>query len=480
LFADPDAELRDVVTRASLERVLTHYRESGWRADRVVATGDLIQDDSFEAYERFRELMLPLNLRVHCVPGNHDVRDLMKKACCVPPFSYCAYEEVRNWLIVGIDSCLDDESEGDAGGEVSGEELDRLEGVVADSTAPHVMVCLHHPPVLIGSKGLDSVGLRNRSEVVDRLRALARVRVVALGGRMIRILALLAAVVMAWPAWADGDGHPVTMWRVDGRTNTIYLLGSIHLLRAEDHPLPSVIGSAYDEAEVLVMELDMDDLDPAQTQQAFNAAGVMRDGTTLRDLMGDELYARAEAAAARIDVPLEMLAQSEPWLAAMTVELMMLYRIGFQPSLGVEMTMLHRATADGKPIEGLETVEEQLAFLDGLSLPAQREMLLRTLEESARIGEMVDELIEAWRHGDADTLAASLLDSLGTQAELHEALVTGRNRRWAQEIRGWLDDEQDYLVVVGALHLVGEDSVPALLAGQGIGIHQLSEPARLR
>jgi uncharacterized protein YbaP (TraB family) len=297
---------------------------------------------------------------------------------------------------------------------------------------------------------------------------------------MIRILALLAAVVMAWPAWADGDGHPVTMWRVDGRTNTIYLLGSIHLLRAEDHPLPSVIGSAYDEAEVLVMELDMDDLDPAQTQQAFNAAGVMRDGTTLRDLMGDELYARAEAAAARIDVPLEMLAQSEPWLAAMTVELMMLYRIGFQPSLGVEMTMLHRATADGKPIEGLETVEEQLAFLDGLSLPAQREMLLRTLEESARIGEMVDELIEAWRHGDADTLAASLLDSLGTQAELHEALVTGRNRRWAQEIRGWLDDEQDYLVVVGALHLVGEDSVPALLAGQGIGIHQLSEPARLR
>ena len=297
---------------------------------------------------------------------------------------------------------------------------------------------------------------------------------------MIRILALLAAVVMAWPAWADGDGHPVTMWRVDGRTNTIYLLGSIHLLRAEDHPLPSVIGSAYDEAEVLVMELDMDDLDPAQTQQAFNAAGVMRDGTTLRDLMGDELYARAEAAAARIDVPLEMLAQSEPWLAAMTVELMMLYRIGFQPSLGVEMTMLHRATADGKPIEGLETVEEQLAFLDGLSLPAQREMLLRTLEESARIGEMVDELIEAWRHGDADTLAASLLDSLGTQAELREALVTGRNRRWAQEISGWLDDEQDYLVVVGALHLVGEDSVPALLAGQGIGIHQLSEPARLR
>ena len=140
-------------------------------------TGDLIQDDTAEAYQRFRDLLLPLNLRVHCVPGNHDIRDLMRAACCRPPFSYCAYEEFRDWLIVGIDSCI----RGHAGGEVSADELDRLSDIVSRSPAKHVMVCLHHPPVPVGSKWLDSVGLRNGDEVLDRLRSLNRVRLATFG-----------------------------------------------------------------------------------------------------------------------------------------------------------------------------------------------------------------------------------------------------------------------------------------------------------
>ena len=288
-------------------------------------------------------------------------------------------------------------------------------------------------------------------------------------------LALLTTVALAH----DAD-HPVTMWRVEGDTNAVYLLGSIHLLREQDHPLPRVVDTAYEAADVVVMELDMDDLDPAYTQAAFNRAGVMTDGTTLRDLMGDELYARAEEAAAMIDIPLDMLAQSEPWLAAMTVELMMLYRVGFNPMLGVEMTITTRAGADGKPIEGLETVDEQLAFLDGLPLDAQRGMLLQTLTDSAALGESIDDMIDAWHNGDTTALEEGLLSSLEEQPELSDVLLRTRNLRWAETITEWLDDDRNYLVVVGALHLVGDDGVPALLADRGIGIHQLSESASLR
>ena len=177
LFADVDGELRGTNTQASLARVLAHYKASDWRADRVIMTGDLIQDDTAEAYERFRDLLLPLDLRVHCVPGNHDIRDLMRAVCCRPPFSYCAYEEFRDWLIVGIDSCI----RGHAGGEVSSDELDRLSDIVSRSPAKHVMVCLHHPPVPVGSKWLDSVGLRNGDEVLERLRSLNRVRLATFG-----------------------------------------------------------------------------------------------------------------------------------------------------------------------------------------------------------------------------------------------------------------------------------------------------------
>jgi len=270
------------------------------------------------------------------------------------------------------------------------------------------------------------------------------------------------------------------MWQVDGKTNSVYVLGSIHLLREQDHPLPSVIDMAYDDAEVIVMELDMDDMDPAYTQMAFNRAGVRTDGTTLRDLMGDAAYSKAEEAAAEVDIPLDMLAQSEPWLAAMTAEIMLLYRIGFNPMLGVEMTMTNRAVRDGKPIEGLETVDEQLAFLDGLPLDVQSDMLIQTLTDGAALGESIDTLIDAWRYGDMAVLESGMLDAIEEQSELNEVLISGRNRRWAEAIAGWLDDDRDYLVVVGALHLVGDEGVPALLAKRGLGIQQLSEPAGLR
>ena len=121
--------------------------------------------------------MLPLKLRVHCVPGNHDVRDLMKAVCCRPPFSYCAYEEIGDWLLVGIDSCVTD----DAGGAVSDEELNRLSDIVVRSAAKHVLVALHHPPVPMGSKWLDSVGLGNGDQFLERLRTLNRVRATVFG-----------------------------------------------------------------------------------------------------------------------------------------------------------------------------------------------------------------------------------------------------------------------------------------------------------
>lgn len=143
----------------------------------MLVTGDLIQDDSEEAYARFRDLLLPLKLRVHCVPGNHDIRDQMEAVCARPPFSYCAWEEIGDWLLIGIDSCV----RGDAGGAVSRDELDRLSDIVVRSPAHHVLVALHHPPVPMGSAWLDSVGLSNGDQVLERLRTLTRVRAAIFG-----------------------------------------------------------------------------------------------------------------------------------------------------------------------------------------------------------------------------------------------------------------------------------------------------------
>ncbi len=273
---------------------------------------------------------------------------------------------------------------------------------------------------------------------------------------------------------AIAEGSLTSAWLAEGATNRVYLLGSVHLLRESDYPLPAVVDDAYADAETLVMEIDMDDLDPVATQSLVNELGMLPDGESLADLMGSDMYARAEEAAAAIDIPIDMLEQSEPWLAAMTVEQMLLFRMGFNPMLGVEMRLTDRARSDGKPIEGFETAEEQLLFLDGLSLEAQREMLLQTLIDSAELQEIMDDTIEAWRKGDTAFIEETMLADMQQYEELNKVIVVDRNHRWTDAIEEMLDDEDDYLVIVGTLHLVGDDGVPRLLEKRGIRIRQLA------
>ena len=276
-------------------------------------------------------------------------------------------------------------------------------------------------------------------------------------------------------ALADSAGHPVTLWMAEGTSNHVYLLGSVHLLREEDHPLPRVIDEAYDEAETLYMELDMDDLDPLLMQATINRLGMLEEGTSLRDVMGEELYEEAMAVAVELEIPLEMLERTEPWFAAITVEQLALARIGFNPSYGVEMYLLKKASRDGKTILGFESVEQQLAYLDGLSLDAQLALLMQTLTESAAIREVMDDLILAWRSGDIDFLEQTLLDDVSGYPELYDTIVANRNRLWVDTIDELLEQGEDYLVVVGALHLVGEDGVPQLLRQRGVRITQMHE-----
>ena len=177
LFADSDSSLRGIVTHSSFCRVLAHIEQCAWPADLISVTGDLIQDDSRAAYDRFCELMRPLGLPVYCIPGNHDVRALMRDALRASPFHYCASIERHNWLIAGIDSCI----AGEAGGCIVADEMRRLDHVLASTSAEHVLICLHHPPLPVGSSWLDQVGLRNGDELLRLLADNGKVRATIFG-----------------------------------------------------------------------------------------------------------------------------------------------------------------------------------------------------------------------------------------------------------------------------------------------------------
>jgi 3',5'-cyclic-AMP phosphodiesterase len=177
LFASAEGALRDVVTWDSLSRVLRHQLHSGWQADLAVVTGDIVQDDSAAAYDRFRHGLITLGVPVLCVPGNHDVEVLMKAVCADPPFEYCSIGAHGNWLLAGLDSSLP----GETGGEIGDGEFERLHNAIENSESEHVLVYLHHPPVVLGSDWLDPLGLANGPRALREFARTGRVRVVLFG-----------------------------------------------------------------------------------------------------------------------------------------------------------------------------------------------------------------------------------------------------------------------------------------------------------
>ncbi len=289
---------------------------------------------------------------------------------------------------------------------------------------------------------------------------------------------LLVVCLLALPGLSAPQdlGHPISMWQIEGNSNRIYLLGSVHLLREQDHPIPTAINDAYEDAEILIMEVDMDDIDPIEMAGLVNELGMIADGGSLQEIMGPALYGEAVDYASQLEIPIEMLGETEPWLAAITIEQMMMLRIGFKPKYGIEFHLTAMADRDEKEILGFETAREQLEFLDGLSMSAQRSLLMQTLQESLSIEEDINLLINAWRHGDVDYFEETLLTEMRKYPELYKTLVVDRNEAWVEKIKKLTAEKEDYLVVVGALHLVGEDGVPALLSKQGISADQLNEP----
>jgi uncharacterized protein YbaP (TraB family) len=282
---------------------------------------------------------------------------------------------------------------------------------------------------------------------------------------MKKILVAVCALWLGASACAADQQHH-SLWSLKGKTNTVYLLGSVHFLK-ESEKLPAVVDQAYNDSQVLVMEIDMDDLDPAETQQIALELGMLPAGQTLEQQLGKPTYSRLSTRAQEVGIDPMLLNRFKPWFAAMTLVQLQLVKMGLAPTAGIEQRFTTRAVADKKPIHGLETLREQLGMLAGLPDRQQREFLLYSIDDADRMGQEIDQLLSAWRTGDSKALAALLAEGFEQYPDLYRPLTTDRNRRWLGQVEALLEDRENYLVIVGTLHLVGKDSLIELLEGRG-------------
>ena len=289
----------------------------------------------------------------------------------------------------------------------------------------------------------------------------------------IRILSRTLLFLLFISGTAFGDALPI--WEIEGTSNRVLLLGSVHFLRASDYPLPEGINAAYDLADTLVMEIDMDALDPALAQTTMMSMGISQSGQSLRDALGEANYTEASRRAEALGVPFTMFDQFEPWFAALTITQLRMMQLGFDPAWGIETQFTQQAAGDAKDIEGLETLEEQLGFMDNLDDKTQQQFLLQSLEDAATLEDQVESIVSAWRTGDTDTLEELMLEGFESAPGLEDALLVQRNRNWVRPIQNMQDKPDNYLVIVGAMHLIGENSVVAMLEDKGVSVRQLTD-----
>ena len=237
----------------------------------------------------------------------------------------------------------------------------------------------------------------------------------------------------AQPALARGE---TSVWSVKGARNTVYLAGSVHALPKDDSAFPEQLERAYKAANVIVLEVDLDDMNPLDAIKFITTQRHTARQPALEDVVGAEPYARVTKLAASLEVPETVIAKLEPWSAALILTQYALTKTGFDPQLGIDMQITERARTDGKPIEGLETVIDQLSVFDARSFEEQTRFLLDSAEDVPKLNEDLQELIAAWRTGDLRALEKAFLEERAKSPELYDALLGVRNRKWLPQDRG--------------------------------------------
>jgi len=257
-------------------------------------------------------------------------------------------------------------------------------------------------------------------------------------------------------------------WSATKAEQTLLIIGSIHVGDPSMYPLPNKIESFLATSDGLISEIDL-----TQAASPVLPAAKLSSAQVLSRRQTDKLSAIFQ----QYQMPTEALLASPPWLTALSLQMKQLSSLGYSSDWGVDQVLTHQATRLGKPIYPLESVDFQLQLLN--ALPENGAQILRELiEQWDEADEIFHCQIESWKKGDKTKLL-SLLDSDEYDQQMIASLLSNRNKDWAKKLNGQLlPPSGRYLMVVGALHLIGEDNLPALLENAGWHVKRLSAPGK--
>jgi uncharacterized protein YbaP (TraB family) len=269
-------------------------------------------------------------------------------------------------------------------------------------------------------------------------------------------------------AAAAQEDH-ICLWKIAAPENTVYLLGSLHLLRPEDYPLDSRYGEAYRSAEKVVFETDLDALEAPEFLGSMLAQAMYSGGRTLKTELPAALYAELAEVFAGFNMSMDRLDMLRPWFLSMTLATLHMLRMGYDPTLGIDRYFYEQAKRDGKTLGALETPEYQVGLMASFSELDQEALLRESLLELEQLGSIITEIRAAWQSGDLEAIDL-LNQSMKEFPVIHRKLIADRNRNWTDLIVQYLQGSEDCLVIVGAAHMPGDEGLISLLRARGYAV----------
>ncbi len=299
---------------------------------------------------------------------------------------------------------------------------------------------------------------------------------VALGGS-----ALLTAEDEGKAASVPVEDRVGSVWSVSDGDNTVYLAGSVHLLREEDYPLSPVYDQVYEDSEALVMEIDMGDMMSPQGMMQMQQLGMYGPddsldahlSTDLIDRVRDYLETHPTGKMMALALP-----RMKPGMILLSISSLEAMRMNARPDLGLELVYYQKAKEDGKPVSGLETIEFQMTRFDGIPDEEIEELLGKTLDEVEKMPETIGKIIAAWHRGEAEEIDRVMNEEMEDDSKFRELLLTERNANWVPEVEKAIKGSENVMFLVGAAHLVGKDSVVDLLRKKGYEVKKVQPKAK--
>jgi uncharacterized protein YbaP (TraB family) len=264
------------------------------------------------------------------------------------------------------------------------------------------------------------------------------------------------------------------LWKAQGASNVVYLLGSMHELREDAYPLPQVMESAFTNCRIVVFETDLAEQERPETHARLLKKVELPRGQTLKNLLKPKIYASFSNRVQEIGLSMSSSFDSlKPVVAMEKLDLFEIASLGALPEYGVDVHFFKSAQHSGMKIIPLESADFAVDLLTSFSKAQEELFVEKSLEQIDDEMKKYDELLVAWQNGDAAGLEKLLNKQRRDEPAIFKKLVTDRTAKWMPEIEELLQGSQNAIVIVGAGHLVGPDGMVELLKKKGRNITQL-------